>query len=294
MEPLVTSARILLERRAGAEGRGVMTSRRSEKARYSALRPIDVDLSSPQKRWRWDGWPTCADDAVTDRAPGNRIQTPDRSHPGRGLHESDKDSYVMFIRRPKMGIADPDKRLEATFPKQPAELAVWMAIFSILIMALSPARDTCRPPGPRHHLPDGRGGLHRPDGARRPRRHPPITSASVTRMTIIDAQTERTRLDRSARCAEKRRGRARTRRLRGLVRPVPGACTTEDAGRGENPSPAGRFTRSSCQTACRLGNVGSREKRAAPGRNHGVIGRQRCAPCRARDRAAELRTCPPE
>jgi hypothetical protein len=41
------------------------------------------------------------------------------------------------------------------------------------------------------------------------------------RMTAIRAQTERKRQDRSARCAEKHRRRARTRRLRGLIRPVP-------------------------------------------------------------------------
>lgn len=53
------------------------------------------------------------------------------------------------------------------------------------------------------------------------------------RMTAIHAQTERKRQDRSTRCAEKRSCRARTRRLRGLIRPVPGVSTTEDAGRGE-------------------------------------------------------------
>jgi hypothetical protein len=53
------------------------------------------------------------------------------------------------------------------------------------------------------------------------------------RMTAIHAQTERKRQDRSARCAEKRSCRARTLRLRGLVRPVLSVCTTEDAGRGE-------------------------------------------------------------
>jgi hypothetical protein len=53
------------------------------------------------------------------------------------------------------------------------------------------------------------------------------------RMIAIHAQTERKRLDRPVRCAEKHRRRARTRRLRGLIRPVPEACATEDAGWGE-------------------------------------------------------------
>jgi hypothetical protein len=53
------------------------------------------------------------------------------------------------------------------------------------------------------------------------------------RMTAIQVQTERKRQDRSARCAEKRRCRARTRRLRGLIRPVPAACATADNAQGE-------------------------------------------------------------
>ena len=80
-----------------------------------------------------------------------------------------------------------------------------------------------RPPRPCHHLPTGRGGSDRPDGARHPRRHTPIASASVMHMTAIHAQTERKRQDRSARCAEKHHRRARTRRLRGLIRSVPAA-----------------------------------------------------------------------
>jgi hypothetical protein len=49
-------------------------------------------------------------------------------------------------------------------------------------------RGTRRAPRPRHHLPVGRGGRHRPDGARHPRRHPPIASATVMRMTAIHAK----------------------------------------------------------------------------------------------------------
>jgi hypothetical protein len=94
-------------------------------------------------------------------------------------------------------------------------------------------RGTCRPPRPRDHLPTGRGRRHRPDGARRPCRHLPIAGASVMCMTAIHVQTERRRQDRSARRAGKHHRRARTRRLRGLARPVPGVCTTEDADRGE-------------------------------------------------------------
>ena len=91
----------------------------------------------------------------------------------------------------------------------------------------------CRTSRPRHYLPTGRGGRHRPDGARHPRRPPPIASATAMRMIAIHAQTERKRLDRSVRCAEKHRRRARTRRLRGLIRPVPEACATKDADWGE-------------------------------------------------------------
>jgi hypothetical protein len=77
------------------------------------------------------------------------------------------------------------------------------------------------------------------------------------RMTAIHAQTERKRQDRSVRCAEKHRRRARTRRLRGLIRPVPAACATEDTGWGEKCLSSGqKISRSSRQPACHLGNVG--------------------------------------
>ena len=73
-----------------------------------------------------------------------------------------------------------------------------------------------------------------------PRRDPPIASATAMRMTAIRTQTERKRQDRSVRRAEKNRRRARTRRLRGLIRPVPAACATEDAGWGEKSLSSGQ------------------------------------------------------
>jgi hypothetical protein len=87
-------------------------------------------------------------------------------------------------------------------------------------------------PRPRHHLPTGRGGRHRPDGARHPRSHPPIANASAMRMTAIHAQLERERQDRSVRCAEKHHRRARTQRLGGLIGPVPAARHTAGVAQG--------------------------------------------------------------
>lgn len=52
-------------------------------------------------------------------------------------------------------------------------------------------------------------------------------------MTAIHAQTERKRQDRSARFAEKHRCWARAWQVRGPSRPVPAACATEGAARGE-------------------------------------------------------------
>ena len=52
------------------------------------------------------------------------------------------------------------------------------------------------------------------------------------RMIAIHAQTERKRLDRSVRCAEKRRPWARKQRLRGLIRPDPAVCATAGAACG--------------------------------------------------------------
>lgn len=61
------------------------------------------------------------------------------------------------------------------------------------------------------------------------------------RMTAIDAQTERKRRDRSARCAENPRCRDRTRRFRGLIRPVSTACATAGAPQGEKRLSRGWF-----------------------------------------------------
>lgn len=86
---------------------------------------------------------------------------------------------------------------------------------------------------PRHHLPTGQGRRHRRNGAGYSRCHPPPSSASIMRVTAIWTQTERKRQGRSTCRAEKRRRLARTRRLLGLIRPVPEACATADAARGE-------------------------------------------------------------
>ena len=51
-------------------------------------------------------------------------------------------------------------------------------------------------------------------------------------MTAIEAETERNRLNRSARCAEKHPRRARTRQLRGLIPTVPAARPTAEAAQG--------------------------------------------------------------
>jgi hypothetical protein len=53
------------------------------------------------------------------------------------------------------------------------------------------------------------------------------------RMTKILTETERKRQGKSARCAEKHRRRARTRQLRGLIRPVPADRAAKDAGWGK-------------------------------------------------------------
>ena len=86
-----------------------------------------------------------------------------------------------------------------------------------------------------NHLPIGRAVRHRLDGPRHPRRDPPPSSASVMCMTAIHAQTERKLQERFARCAEKHHRRARTRRLRGLIRSVPAvarAAGDAQAGKG--------------------------------------------------------------
>jgi len=94
-------------------------------------------------------------------------------------------------------------------------------------------RSPRRAPRPRHHLPVGRGGRNRPDGARHPRSHPPIASATAMRVTAIQTQTERKPQDRSVRHAEERRRRARMLRVRSLIRPTSGVCGTADTARGE-------------------------------------------------------------
>ena len=96
-------------------------------------------------------------------------------------------------------------------------------------------QDWCprHPSRPRNYLPTGRGGRHRPDGARHPRRHPPIASATAMRVTAIWAKTQRKRLDRSVRRAEEQGRRASTARIRGGFRPNPGVFATADTARGE-------------------------------------------------------------
>lgn len=102
-------------------------------------------------------------------------------------------------------------------------------------------RGTCGPSRPHHHLPAGRGRCHRHDGTRHPRRYPPIASATAMRMIAIHAQTERKRLDRSVRCAEKRRPWARKQRLRGLIRPDPAVCATAGAACGRKSLSSARI-----------------------------------------------------
>ena len=61
------------------------------------------------------------------------------------------------------------------------------------------------------------------------------------RMIAIHAQTERKRLDRSVRCAEKRRPWARKQRLRGLIRPDPAVCATAGAACGRKSLSSARI-----------------------------------------------------
>jgi len=60
-------------------------------------------------------------------------------------------------------------------------------------------------------------------------------------MTAIHAQPERKWQDRSIRCAEKLRRRARTRLLCGLIRAVSAACAASDAAQGEKHLSGGRI-----------------------------------------------------
>ena len=72
-----------------------------------------------------------------------------------------------------------------------------------------------------------------PNGTRHPRRHPPIASATATRVTAIRAQTQRKRLDRSAHRAEKRRCRARMLQVHRMIRRAPNIWATTDTAQGE-------------------------------------------------------------
>ena len=77
-------------------------------------------------------------------------------------------------------------------------------------------------------------GLH-------PRRRPTIASATVMRVTAIQAKNEGKRQDRSARYTEKQRRRDRTQRFRGLIRPVSAACATAGAAKGKKRLSRGRI-----------------------------------------------------
>ena len=90
-----------------------------------------------------------------------------------------------------------------------------------------------RAPRPRHHLPTCRGSSHGPDGARYPRRDPPIASATAVRAAAILTKTDRKRHDKTVRRAENRRCRARITWVRSLSRPTPGVSATADTARGE-------------------------------------------------------------
>ena len=100
---------------------------------------------------------------------------------------------------------------------------IWSGLSDCLRHSVRVSTDKCH----------GLSGRHCSDCARHPRRDPPIASATAMRVTAVHAQTERKRQDKSARSAEKRWCHARKRRLPGLIRPIPAACATADAGRGE-------------------------------------------------------------
>lgn len=102
----------------------------------------------------------------------------------------------------------------------------------------------------------GLSGRHCTDCARHPCCDPPITGATVMRVTAMLTQTERKRQDRSACHAEKRRLRARTRWLHRRIRTVPTACATAEAARGEKCLLSGQIPAKLRQTAVHLGNVG--------------------------------------
>jgi len=84
------------------------------------------------------------------------------------------------------------------------------------------------------------------------------------RMIAIHAQTERKRLDRSVRCAEKRRPWARKQRLRGLIRPDPAVCATAGAACGRKSLSSARIQAIFTSNATPLG-----ECRLNLGKNRG-------------------------
>lgn len=84
------------------------------------------------------------------------------------------------------------------------------------------------------------------------------------RMIAIHAQTERKRLDRSVRCAEKRRPWARKQRLRGLIRPDPAVCATAGAACGRKSLSSARIQAIFTSNATPLGEC--RVKNVPPGR----------------------------
>ena len=90
------------------------------------------------------------------------------------------------------------------------------------------------------------------------------------RLTAVHAQTERKRQDRSARCAEKHRRRARKQRLRGLIRPVSAACATAGAAQGGKRLSSGRFwpifmSDGTPLGECRINQIGGTTGRNNPG-----------------------------
>lgn len=84
------------------------------------------------------------------------------------------------------------------------------------------------------------------------------------RLTATHAQTERKRQDRSARCAEKHRRRARKQRLRGLIRPVSAACATAGAAQGGERLSSGRFLPIFMSDGTPLGECRMKHIRGAP------------------------------
>lgn len=84
-------------------------------------------------------------------------------------------------------------------------------------------------------------------------------------MIAIHAQTERKRLDRSVRCAEKRRPWARKQRLRGLIRPDPAVCATAGAACGRKSLSSARIQAIFTSNDTPLGECRSDYLRSRPG-----------------------------